>query len=84
VKRVVGVPGDTVELRDDVLLINGAALSYSRGTRRGFRRDIFEDRSPVVAVEHLGSCDHYVLALPGRVALRSFGPYASCRRGGIS
>jgi len=27
-------------------------------------------------VEHLGSCDHYVMALPGRVALRSFGPYA--------
>jgi len=76
VKRVVGLPGDTVELRDDVLLINGAALSYSPVDPAGFKRDIFEDRSPVVAVEHLGSCDHYVMALPGRVALRSFGPYA--------
>jgi signal peptidase I len=28
-----------------------------------------------VAVEHLGSCDHYVMVLPGRMALRSFGPY---------
>src|ERR1700734_1007880 len=40
-----------------------------------FRRDVFEDPNPVVAVEHLGSCDHYVMALPGRPALRSFGPY---------
>lgn len=76
VKRVVGVPGDTVELRDDVLFINGSALGYSPVDPAAFRRDVFEDRSPVIAVEHLGSCDHYVMALPGRVALRSFGPYA--------
>jgi len=74
VKRVVGLPGDTVELRNDVLIINGAALSYSVREPGEFRRDIFEDRSPIVAVEHLGSCDHYVMALPGRMALRSFGP----------
>jgi signal peptidase I len=76
VKRVVGLPGDTVELRHDVLLINGAALGYSLRDPGAFKRDIFEDGSPVVAVEHLGTCDHYVMALPGRVALRSFGPYA--------
>jgi signal peptidase I len=75
VKRVIGLPGDTVELRDDVLYINGAALGYSPVEPGRFSRDIFEDRRPIVAVEHLGSCDHYVLALPGRMALRSFGPY---------
>ena len=76
VKRVVGLPGDTVALANNVLYINGAPLSYSPADPTRFKRDIFEDRSPVVAVEHLGSCDHYVMALPGRVALRIFGPYA--------
>jgi signal peptidase I len=75
VKRVVGLPGDTVQLRDEVLYLNGAAQHYSLRDSGAFVRDIFEDRNPVVAVEHLGSCDHYVLALPGRSALRSFGPY---------
>lgn len=76
VKRVVGLPGDTVELRDEVLYVNGVAERYSMRDPAAFRRDVFEDRNPVVAVEHLGGCDHYVMALPGRRALRSFGPYA--------
>jgi signal peptidase I len=75
VKRVIGLPGDTVELRNEVLYLNGVAQHYSLRQAGDFRRDIFEDRNPVVAVEHLGSCDHYVMALPGRPALRTFGPY---------
>jgi signal peptidase I len=76
VKRVVGLPGDSVELRNEVLYINGIAQGYSMRDPKPFMRDVFEDRHPVVAVEHLESCDHYVMALPGRSALRSFGPYA--------
>jgi signal peptidase I len=76
VKRVVGLPGDTVELRDEILYINGAAQRYSARDPREFAREVFEDPHPVVAVEHLGPCDHYVMALPARAALRSFGPFA--------
>jgi signal peptidase I len=74
VKRVIGLPGDTIELRDEVLFVNGAAQHYSAADAGPFRGEVFEDRSPVVAVERLGSCDHYVMALPGRSAMRSFGP----------
>lgn len=76
VKRVVGLPGDTIELRQEVLYVNGTPQRYSTRDARPFLRDISEDQHPVLAVEHLASSDHYVMALPGRAALRSFGPYA--------
>ena len=75
VKRVIGLPGDTVALRDDVLYLNGLPQQYSSTDSAPFRRDIFEDANPVVAIEHLEACDHYVLSLPGRPALRNFGPF---------
>jgi signal peptidase I len=74
VKRVVGLPGDTIEMRNDVVLVNGRALSYAEADPAPFRRDIFEDRHPIMAVETLGAVNHYVLALPNRPALRTFGP----------
>ena len=75
VKRVIGLPGDTVEMRNDVLHLNGVAQRYTIRDARPFQRDIFEDQHPIVATEHLGTTDHYVMALPGRAALRTFGPY---------
>jgi signal peptidase I len=74
VKRVVGLPGDTVQLRNDVLYLNGIAEEYSSTDAAPFRHDVFEDANPIVAIEHLDACDHYVLGLPGRPALRNFGP----------
>ncbi len=74
VKRVIGLPGDTIQLRDEILYVNGVAQRYSVRDSQPFLRDVAEDRHPVVAVEHLGTCDHYVMALPGRMAMRSFGP----------
>ncbi len=73
VKRVVGVPGDTVQLKNDVLYLNGIPQHYSSTDPAPFRHDIFEDANPVVAVEHLDECNHYVLGLPGRLAMRNFG-----------
>jgi signal peptidase I len=76
VKRVVGVPGDTIQLKNDVLYLNGIPQQYSSTNSTPFRHDVFEDANPVVAIEHLETCDHYVLGLPGRQALRNFGPIA--------
>jgi len=75
VKRVIGLPGETVEMRNDVLYLNGVVQQYTIRDTGPFQRDIFEDKHPIVAVEHLDACDHYVLVLPGRAALRTFGPY---------
>jgi signal peptidase I len=75
VKRVVGLPGDTIALRDDVLSVNGVPQEYSAANLAPFQHDVFEDAHPVIAVEHLDACDHYVMALPGREALRNFGPF---------
>ena len=74
VKRVVGLPGDTVELRNDILFLNGIPQQYSLTDPAPFLRDVFEDQSPVVAIEHLATCDHYIMALPNRGAWRTFGP----------
>ena len=74
VKRVVGLPGDTVQMRNDVLYLNGVRQQYSSRDSAPFRRDVYEDPNPVIAVEHLEASDHYVMSLPSRLALRNFGP----------
>lgn len=74
VKRVVGVPRDSIALQNDMLEINGVRQSYTRIDPQPFVRSIFEDVSPIVALEHLNSGDHYVMALPHRSARRTFGP----------
>ncbi len=76
VKRVVGLPGDTIEVRNNVLLVNGVTQRYTPVDPSRFQRDVFEDKQPVVAVEHLAGRDHYVMALPRLPALRNFGPLA--------
>ena len=68
------IQGDTVELRNDVLFLNGIPQHYSVTDPAPFRRDVFEDENPVVAIEHLAASAHYVLAFPSRGALRTFGP----------
>jgi signal peptidase I len=75
VKRVIGVPGDTVQLKNDVLYLNGVPQQYSSTDSAPFRHDVFEDANPIVAIEHLAGINHYVLGLPGRQALRNFGPF---------
>ncbi|MBI5380625.1 MAG: signal peptidase I [Opitutae bacterium] len=74
VKRVVGLPGDTIELKNEVLYINGQAQRYAPLDPAPFMSDIFEDPTPNVAMEQLADRAHYVMALPHRGAMRSFGP----------
>jgi signal peptidase I len=75
VKRVVAGPGDRLELRDNVLYINGSALGY-RPLSGAELDDIDAARreAHVFALEDLGGHAHVVAATPAVRAMRSFGP----------
>jgi signal peptidase I len=78
VKRIIGLPGDTIEMRDDVLFVNGTASNYDTafdaadkdlpGTTR------LEDHRYLT--EKLDGRPHAIMTLPRHPALRSFGPTA--------
>ena len=75
VKRVIGLPGDKIELRNEVLIINDVPQKYSAQDASPYQRDIFEDPNPVVVVEYLKDAPHLIMILPNRMAVRNFQPY---------
>src|ERR1051325_8428956 len=74
VKRVVAVPGDTIELRNNVLLLNGKAMEYEAVHSQAYAREIYEDARAVVAKEQGTDRPHLVMGLPSRTAVRTFAP----------
>jgi len=75
VKRTVGLPGDTVELRHNELIINGKKVAY-----QPIADDLLRDVSPadraysVYASEQLPGRTHLVAGIPIVQAKRNFGP----------
>ena len=66
VKRVIGVPGDTVEMRDNRLTINGVPARYS-----GIERTV----DAIFAIESYGAMTHRIELAPAGIGpLSSFGP----------
>lgn len=75
VKRVVGVPGDTIELRNDRLFVNGKLVTG--GELAGSATtdiDVPEREDRRFVIETLGGEDHTIMLTPGIPAMRSFGP----------
>jgi signal peptidase I len=75
VKRVVGLPGDELELRNNQLIINGRPITYAPIDEE-LLRDVTpaERSSHTFAAERLTETAHPVAAYPARPAPRNFGP----------
>lgn len=75
VKRVIGLPGDTVELRENHLIINGDAVKYQPISAE-LLCDIPEGQRAgrVFATENLPGHHHAVGGIPTATALRTFAP----------
>ncbi len=72
VKRVVAVPGDTIELRNNVLLLNGQAMTYASVNTQAYAKELYEDAQAVLALEQGAGPSHLVMELPSRRAARTF------------
>jgi signal peptidase I len=64
VKRVIGLPGDVIESRNDRLLINGVPLDYAAFA--GSTQPAGVPTEAVLAQEQLAGRPHPVMALPAR------------------
>jgi signal peptidase I len=73
VKRVIGLPGDMVAMRDNVLFINGHAAAYATGSYSGIHDD--EADPAHYRIERYGSMQHAIrLSDERRSPVSSFGP----------
>lgn len=71
IKRLVALPGDTVEMRKGVLIINGEAAQYSNGVQVQEPIDV-QSLVPALRLrERLGERDNAVQWLPTVPSLRS-------------
>lgn len=72
VKRVIGLPGDVIESRDDRLLVDGMPVAYASPVAESL--DAAGTNDVVFAEEDLPGRRHPVMIQPRRPALRTFGP----------
>jgi len=75
VKRVIGLPGDVIEMRNEKLVVNGVAATYAAA-----EGDIATQLTPdypgrqLVLNERLQARQQTIIVMPERGAVRSFGP----------
>jgi signal peptidase I len=75
VKRVVGLPGDVIELRHEQLVINGSPVDYTPlGIEISGQLSEAERQQGLFATEKFPAHAHAVMAIPSLPAKRSFGP----------
>ncbi len=76
VKRVVGLPGDTLELRHNRLFLNGVAVEYEPVPTEPSRDLSLGDHATrIYRTEDLPGRPHPIAATPSNPARRDFGPF---------
>jgi signal peptidase I len=76
IKRIIGIPGDVLEMRRDDLFINGVPLRY-QATSNATDADMLASTRGIdheIAEEVLPGRSHAIMVLPDREAMRDFGP----------
>jgi signal peptidase I len=76
VKRIVGLPGDTIAMRDDVLSVNGVAARYSDPAVVREPPDEPGGGSAVRVTESIAGSRRRIQYLPDASSMRDFGPVA--------
>jgi signal peptidase I len=75
VKRVIGLPGDTIELRNEHLIVNGKPVNYAPlSAEISVQLPSDEQERSLFATENLPGHSHAVMAIPEVPAKRTFGP----------
>lgn len=75
VKRVIGQPGDIIELRNNTLFINGEPAGYTKIDSKYTEQlpDNLKEKC-ILAMEDLDGLAHPVMSIPSITAIRSFAP----------
>lgn len=74
IKRIVGLPGDRVEMRNERLYVNGAAAEYARPEAVLERADAAASIPALRLTETVAGSARRVQFLAGQAVGRSFGP----------
>jgi len=75
VKRVIGLPGDTIEMKNNTLFLNGEPVGYTK-IGRDYKELLSGKRKVrcILAIEDLDGVTHSVMSIPSISAMRNFGP----------
>lgn len=74
IKRLIGVPGDVIELREDRLYVNGVAAQYRNPQAYREPTDYAGSTLAVKSTETIGGGRREIQFLPELAARRNFGP----------
>lgn len=75
VKRVIGIPGDTIYMQDDKLYINGKALTYRYPDDKDFENYLIDNKYKAeTIIENIDNRNHPIMFVRHSPAQSSFSP----------